>query len=119
RVDNDGATGTPNDNWTDRVYLSLDGTFDPSEDILLGSVLHRDRLEPGQGYDVSTSFRIPDGISGEYTLFVVSDQSNQVFELDNDNNIASPVSTIDIALTPPDLVVTQVDAPAIAAAGMG
>ncbi|MEZ6190658.1 MAG: CARDB domain-containing protein [Phycisphaerales bacterium] len=118
-VNNDGATGTPNDNWTDRVYLSLDGIFDPNEDIFLGSVLHRDPLEPGEGYDVSTSFRIPDGISGEYTLFVVSDQSDQVFELDNNNNIGSPVSTIDVALTPPDLVVTQVDAPAIAAAGMG
>jgi subtilase family serine protease/methionine-rich copper-binding protein CopC len=118
-VSNDGATGTPNDNWTDRVYLSLDGIFDPNEDILLGSLLHRNQLEPGEGYDVSASFRIPDGISGEYTLFVVSDQSNQVFELDNNNNIGSPAFTIDIALTPPDLVVTQVDAPAITAAGMG
>ena len=119
RVDNDGATITPNDNWTDRVYLSLDGVFDPSEDIELGSYIRRNTLEPGEGYDVSASYRIPDGINGEYTLFVVTDQTNRVFELDNDNNIASPVSTIDVDLTPPDLVVTQVDAPAIIAAGTG
>lgn len=118
-VDNDGATATPNDHWTDRVYLSLDGVFDPSDDTEIGQFLHRDAIQPGEGYDVNLSLRIPDGISGTYTLFVVADQSNLVFELDNDNNIATPLSTIDIALTPPDLVVTQVDAPAIAAAGAG
>lgn len=117
RVDNDGATVTPNETWTDIAYLSQDDTLDRNQAIRLGTFQHRGALEPGEGYEGVFNVRLPDGLVGDYTVFVVTDDSNVVFELDNANNLDG--APTDIVLNPPDLIVTTFEAPDNGVAGDG
>ncbi len=69
---NTGLRATRVDQWTDRVYLSLDGSLD-AYDVLLGNFTHNGVLQPGTGYTVNGSVRLPDNISGNFQLLVYID----------------------------------------------
>ena len=111
QVVNSGSTTTPNNSWQDTFYLSVDDQLDPENDILLGNVSRSGRLRDRQSYSQNASFILPDGIEGEYFVFAVTDSNNQVFELDNENNIRLSDETITVVSTPADLVVTNFSAP--------
>ncbi|WP_033336845.1 CARDB domain-containing protein, partial [Scytonema hofmannii] len=86
RVTNNGSTATPNYSWVDAFYLSEDANFNSSTDRLLGEIRHHGSLdidEPNKWYDGSATFTLPDGLSGTFHVFVVTDQHNDVFELNN------------------------------------
>ncbi|NJO93208.1 MAG: Na-Ca exchanger/integrin-beta4, partial [Hydrococcus sp. RM1_1_31] len=117
RVANYGATATPNGIWLDSFYLSADDRFDPSTDLLLGHRTHYGVLEAGAALDKSATFTLPNGINGNYYLFVANDSQNAVFELDNNNNIGRKAQIINIASRPADLEISAVNAPQIAEAG--
>ena len=118
-VTNVGAGPTEIASWSDRVYLSQDPELNSSNATLLGSVSHSGVLAAGGNYDVDTQVTLPQAISGDYCIFVVTDAYNQVFEyLAEYNNTAGTTSTIHVDLTPPpDHVVTQVTIPATAISG--
>jgi subtilase family serine protease len=131
-VTNKGSATTRGDSastssWTDSVWLTVDKTR-PSPykgDIKLGEVVHSGKLDVDQDYLGNLTLRIPDGVSsGQYYLTVWSDAYDVILEdtmsqninlddasqVDNNNYKARPITVL--GLTPPDLVLTQVLAPA-------
>ncbi len=133
RVANYGSTATPNNYWTDNLYLSADGVLDAS-DVYLGSRSHYGVLDVyeedaagnavGGFYDTGTSFTLPFDLTGGYRLIVKTDAGSQVFEGlpnpsdpygENNNVTASGVMTV--ISRPADLVVDTFTAPASGEAG--
>ena len=116
-VANFGSTRTPNTAWTDSLYLSMDDVFDPSEDTRISNRTISYRATQFNGYvgglDVDGEYTrevtatIPNGLSGTYRVFAVADRPDQVFELDNDNNILGS-APFEITHSPPDLEVTSI-----------
>ncbi|MEM9825059.1 MAG: CARDB domain-containing protein [Planctomycetota bacterium] len=112
-VTNFGATVTPNTSWEDRIYLSPDAVFDPSSDTILATRRHLGQLEPGFGYTASVTPTLPNGIQGNFFVFVQTNHQNAVFELDTSNNIGSAANPVDVASRPADLVVTNISTPSL------
>jgi subtilase family serine protease/protocatechuate 3,4-dioxygenase beta subunit len=117
RVTNFGATETPNYFWTDTFYLSTDNQFDPATDIQLGSVTQYGILNPGDGYDRTANFTLSNTLTGTYYLFAVTDSDDQVFEINNTNNVTQSSHQVQIVSQPADLVVTEAIIPATGEAG--
>ena len=118
RVGNEGVLVTPASAWTDTYYLSSDATLNTSADMVLGSQTHYGVLEPGESYDRSVTWTLPNGTSGTYYLFVVADSGQAGFEPDRTNNVrrSGPIA---IASNPADLFILHgsATAPGNAAAG--
>ena len=109
-----GPTRASETSWTDRIYLSTNGTLDTNSDPLLGGFIHNGGLSPGASYTESQTVTLPVGISGNYTLFVVVDALNQVYQ-SSAGTIDSQALPINVTLTPPpDLEVSSVAAPTTA-----
>jgi parallel beta-helix repeat protein len=106
-ITNNG-TGATNTSWTDAIYLSNDAVFDGT-DTYLGGIASFSALNPnGDSYTNTATFTLPQGISGNYRIFVITDRYNNLIESDNNNNtaVSSPIA---ISLTPPpDLQVTNI-----------
>ena len=110
-VENKG-TGKTLTSWTDKVYLSEDETFNPSQDELIGEYRHNESIASGETKQVEVaSYQIPVGSSGNKYIFVVNDANKEIQELEGENNnvVANP---IEIELAPyADLAVSNVTAP--------
>ncbi|HEY4634688.1 MAG TPA: CARDB domain-containing protein, partial [Candidatus Limnocylindrales bacterium] len=118
RARNVGVGATDTASWIDRVILSGDVVLDGS-DVPLAQVGHSGALAVGANYTAQAGVRLPDGIEGDFHVFVVADATGAVFEhgLD-DNNTGRTVVPIAVTLTPaPDLVVNSVTAPAASQPG--
>ena len=100
-VQNVGSLATATANWVDRAALSTDTILGNADDIPLGLFAHNGALDPLQGYSVTNSFSIPDGVSGDYYLIVMADAGNAVSEFlfEGDNTTVS-ASTFHINLAP-------------------
>ena len=116
RLSNYGATATPYGRWTNAFYLSSDDQLD-SSDLLLDSRIFTGSLDLGEERNQSVTLTLPNGIAGKYYLFAKADSNDNVFELDNDNNTAFDIVTINSK--PADLVISQVTAPELVEAGTG
>ncbi len=127
-VTNFGATRTPNTRWNDAVYLSSDGVFNPLEDTRLSlqpvnrpfQVLHDQTVLPGglgvgESYSRTVTLKTDVDLEGVYTLFIVADSDDVVFELDNANNLIALEVTV--VANPPDLVVSDITGDAAAQSG--
>jgi hypothetical protein len=102
----------------DAVYLSLDQNLNTATDANIGSTVHSGALEPGQSYTASLPVTLPQKISGNYWLIVLTDASNAVYEnvFEGDNwTTSSPLLVI--LTPPPDFVVDDVHGPAAALSG--
>ena len=113
----EAAIGT----WKEVFYLSADDQFDPQADRLFGQVEQTGPLGVGQTYGPRlrpTYLRLPDRTEGTYRIFLVVDSGNAVDEKANEtNNVYLLPDPIQIALTPADLLVSDVQIPAAATAG--
>ncbi|MFM6436862.1 MAG: Calx-beta domain-containing protein, partial [Microcystis panniformis] len=112
-VTNTGQGDTRNGEipWIDKLYLSEDSTLDGS-DRLLSQITHNTVLKAGESYNATANATLPIGIEGNYTLFVLTDTGNIVYEKGGEDNNQTAIA-LPITLTPPpDLQVSQVDAPA-------
>ncbi|MCW9030677.1 MAG: hypothetical protein OQK58_04255 [Gammaproteobacteria bacterium] len=126
-VTNSGIGDTPSNQgrWNDLVYLSRDGVLDVNADHYLGSITHTGGLQSGESYTVNAQYRMPQDLSGEYYLLVITDPTNsgevngKVFEYGQEkNNTASSIQPIIIDIPPPaDLVVQSINTPATVIAG--
>jgi len=100
--------------WTDLVYLSFDGTLNGATQ--LASVVRSADLAANASYTGSTTVTLPDLADGSYRIVVVTDANTQVFEDGREsNNTAASANTV--ALTHPDLDVTDVVVPALPNSG--
>ncbi|WP_205678900.1 CARDB domain-containing protein [Aquisphaera insulae] len=140
-VSNIGTRATREDEWVDRVYLSLDPSLDFGDQLLGESLRSGAPLAIGGTYDRTLDVSLPDGIQGTFYILVFVDSNVtgplppadpslryeyysgdfvrmarvQEFQ-DEGNNVTS--SSLPITLTPPpDLKVSLVDVPAQVIAG--
>lgn len=116
-VSNDGATATPNTQWSDSLYLSSDQTLSTSTDLLLGTRSRNGILDVGQSETRTYTFTLPNTLAGNFYIIVHSDSQNQVFEVDNANNIVTSATTVSVVIAPPDLQVTAANIVGAAFAG--
>jgi subtilase family serine protease len=116
-VANTGTTATPQNYWSDSVYLSADATLDPGVDILLGGQPHMGRLDAGDSYRCATAFAIPHGLTGDYYVIAAADSADQVFELDNADNVLVSREPIHVTAPMADLVISAAVVPEQAQAG--
>ena len=102
QVDNQGNAGTDSSEWYDRVVLSPDEVYGNGNDVYLDSVLHSGVLQPADPpYAGVLNVQLPLGISGDYWIFVETDEDNDVFEyLFEGNNVVRSGLQMSIALTP-------------------
>ncbi|HND54879.1 MAG TPA: CARDB domain-containing protein, partial [Pirellulaceae bacterium] len=143
-VSNTGTRTTRVATWVDRVFISQDPSLD-TYDELIGTVRHDGALDPGATYDVTTSVRLPDNISGSFYLIVFADSAagrapfgaplpyplqtgparlglggaGMVAEYRGEgNNLARSAITVS-RVDAPDLQVTRVEAPQHVTVGQG
>ena len=105
--------------WIDRLYLSTNGLLD-SHTQLAATVLHSGGLPAGQSYSSAVDVSLAADANSTYTLFVVTDADQQVYESNNANNTLSNVSsggTVVTPQTPADLVTSAVTVPTSTQAG--
>jgi RHS repeat-associated protein len=109
--------------WDDSVYLSTNSSdylstnsLPLAQDLLLGSIQHLDDLSPGASYTNSLNVEAPVTMSGDFTLYVLTDSGRRVVEdTIRSNNVAFATDLLDVQMAPsvlsPDLAVTQVSVP--------
>ncbi len=112
RVRNSGQAVTSTGNWTDRIYVSTSPTFDASA-IQVGQFAHVGLLAPGAAVISQASVTLPDGISGDYYVYVTTDADSAVYEHGErtNNTLRSPGPIIVTRRPDPDLRVTTITAP--------
>ena len=86
QVSNRGPAPTFAGTWSDRVYLFSGTTFDPVTATLLQTIQHQGNLFATGQYTGSATVTIPEGISGDYRIAVVTDAFDQVREMIETNN---------------------------------
>lgn len=99
--------------WNDRVYLSRLPVFNTDSVTVLGSFTRSGAFHKDSSYTVTRSFTLPNGVSGDYYVFVETDADRHVFENLNDNNNRNHSNTaMRVQLSPwADLRVHSIDVP--------
>ena len=89
-VTNNGEGATTETTWNDVLYYSLSSN-DITTATKLATVSHNGNIAPGESYTVTFNAKMPDVDEGVIYLFVATDESQRVMEVDDKNN--SAVST--------------------------
>ena len=123
-VANRGQGGTFGRTWNDRLILSSDERIGNADDVNLGTIAIPADVAAGRSYfRLSESVTVPrNTIEKQYRLYLVTDATNVVGELDETNNLSIP---IDLAVTSnptggnelADLVITDLTVPSTAKSG--
>lgn len=110
--------------WFEAGYLSTDTILDRDLDFrFFEHEIVQDPLEPDSLFHLQKSAQIPNGFSGDYYLFVYSDDYSGNYEIDSLNNFnvyrnEGQPKKIHIELSPsPDLFIQGFSAPVSAIAG--
>ncbi|MCL1475465.1 CARDB domain-containing protein [Argonema antarcticum] len=113
-VRNDGGAATVDRSWYDAFYLSRDQFFDRNTDTYLGFKSQTLDLAAGASYTQTESFTIPQGLSGPFYVFAVTDSGNYINERGGEqNNTGYDGISTEVQLSlPADLVVTDFTIPA-------
>jgi len=108
-VKNKGAGKTMKSYWADSIYLGETLEFDPISSTKLATNYQEVSLLPDDTYLESINISVPEGIEGEFYLYINIDDDNDIFEHTfEDNNIVS--KKINISLSPsPDLNINSID----------
>lgn len=110
-VNNAGTQKTIGSIWTDYILLSRDGILD-STDTHIGYLAHNAELNGGASYNGTLDVLIPNGLSGPYYVFVVTDYNNRIAESDETNNSKLRESVLDVSLPlPVDLTIASITTP--------
>jgi Tol biopolymer transport system component len=112
-VTNNGQGPTNASYWRDRVNLNTNGSSSTNKVAEVESVT---ALNPGESYIASATFKIPNGYNGTYQVVVTTDITGRLNEEDTNNNKLARNITLNVPPLP-DLIVTNVQAPAQAFAG--
>lgn len=109
---NDQPGNTGSTQWIDAVYLSVDNTLETNLDTYMGGHANQAALSGNQSYQNTAGFTLPQGISGNYYVIIVTDRYNSVLETDAGNNVGVNVVPLQVTLTPPpDLQVDSILTP--------
>ncbi|MDB9444754.1 CARDB domain-containing protein, partial [Anabaena sp. CS-542/02] len=109
-VTNQGSKTTGTNDWSDdRIYFSLDESFDEN-DILVGEYYkYNQQLAPGQSYTASQTVTVPPGFTASGYLLVVTNANYSQYgllESDITNNVLAQAIQINEGDLP-DLIVTE------------
>lgn len=86
--------------WFDRVYFSADNTVD-AQDVVAMSGSRSESVAPGESYEGSGQFRIPDLPEGTYYFILAIDALEYLNELDENNNqLVVPILIGDVSEAP-------------------
>ncbi|MBV6505562.1 MAG: hypothetical protein ILNGONEN_01125 [Syntrophorhabdaceae bacterium] len=110
RVRNQGAGTLFNGTWSDRIYLSDTPVFNRATATALGSFSRSGSVEMDSSYIMRRIMVLPNGISGDYYVFVETDWEDRVYEhlFENNNTLGSAV--LPVVLSPwPDLQVATIN----------
>ena len=118
-VRNAGAGGTFATSWGDRVYYSTNPVFDQKLAGVLGSFIHTGTLAPDGSYHVVQSLVLPNGMAGQFYVYVQADYGGDVFEKSTaTQRVLRSTQPVSITLSPwPDLRVSGIQVPSTANAG--
>ncbi|RYE59631.1 MAG: hypothetical protein EOP48_00180, partial [Sphingobacteriales bacterium] len=99
---------------SDAIILSSSATYNVNSIVKVESRGYDNALDSGATLNRSSVFKLPDGISGNYYLFIQTDDINHINEGGNENNNLSAAKAINIQLSPaidlrPDSVLTTAD----------
>ena len=95
---NKGAAATNSSYWSDHVYLST--TADLSGRVAdLGTLRNGSYLAINQSYTTSKTFTLPLTLVGKFYVVVQTDDTNQVAEISENNNVG-PSSAIEVTQGP-------------------
>lgn len=88
--------------WRDQILLSSPQTFfNPAGAIILSTVEQSLRLQVDQVYTLRDSSTIPSTLSGDFYVYIVTDISGSIMEIDGEeNNIFQSNTTLSIAPVP-------------------
>jgi RHS repeat-associated protein len=109
KIQNGSSLGTASGSWSDRLYISADGSFDPATDTLLFEKRRTGALQPGKDYLVAGLANALPEVPGIYTLFLVTDGDDEVDESDDSNNVASMLLPVDEPLWRASIATAYVD----------
>ena len=104
---------------SDKFYLSTSATYNPASLIELMAIAYNTgTLLPNDSSIKNAQVKLPNGINGNYYIYIVTDASNGIFEASGENNNTARSNAINIALSPwADLVVDSIQIPDSATAG--
>ena len=110
-VTNAGNTAAAG-SWTDSLVISQDGVFGNGDDVVLQTVTHTGPLAAGSSYVEQFNAQLPFGITGSYTLFLVTDSGRVLNQSTRTDDVAATTINVSSAIDPNDLTVTSVTSPA-------
>ena len=98
-VGNYGTGTTYVASWYDRIVLSANDRYGDFDDRELARVRYEGILNPDDSYVAHADVRLPVGASGNYYIFVETDDNDRMFEyIFEDNNIRQSDSPISVDL---------------------
>jgi hypothetical protein len=105
--------------WHDRIMMSHLPAFDEDSSFQIGSVEQNSPAAPGTAAPFGTECLLPEGLSGVYYVYVITDGANEVFEhLNETNNTGRSAAHVSVTLSPwADLRVQSVQTAATVRAG--
>ena len=104
--------------WTDHVYISSQAVW-PGTGTSLKTVSRTGPLTAGESYIQTVSVPVPNELNGQYYIYVVTDEGNNVYEHTDENSNVSQICSLTVAPYPPiDLVLSQPEV-AVASASSG
>ena len=117
-VKNLGLGRSLSNSYNNVIYLSADSIWSPSTDIFVFRELLTTQLSHNASYSKSVSVTIPNGLSGNYYLLSVTDESNTNNDINMVNNSHARVDSLNkmkkiyikLPLTP-DFIITTLTAP--------
>lgn len=111
-IKNNSDIPTGQSSWIERIYISTDQIFGDQNDIYLGSIPNQASLNADQDYHQTVSFMLPQGISGNYFVYVYVDPFNSIAESNETNNGTFSNSLMEISIAPyPDLQIVSLSLP--------
>ncbi len=107
-VKNGGHGKVFDKNRKDLIWLSASPVYNPANMIRLDSLVYCTAMDTGATVTQQKTIRIPDGLSGNYYLFVETDKDKAIYEGNHEtNNYLSKLVTINLSPWP-DLKVNTV-----------
>lgn len=96
--------------WRDQVILSPDASFNSERNILLGSRDQSLKLFADQEYNLRESFFISSTLVGNFYIYVLTDASNSVMEIDGEsNNLLRSESALAVPQSPTVILAISID----------
>lgn len=115
-VTNSGTGPVADVGWTDSIFISADAIFDAG-DTRVADFNYRGPLAVDEAVTRQEQIKLPQGLTGSFHFFVVSDSWNQIFEYgkEDDNRAVrrggnGEIAPVDVLATnPPDLETMAVE----------